>query len=388
MATRTTDRVPVFVDRDSPLRPDLVLVLTYLAVSAIGLLMVYSATAPSLEARGLDPTSELKEQAIFVVIGFVVFGIMSSIDLTEIRGFVGPIYLVAIGLLVLVLSPLGDSEGIAQRWIDLGPLQFQPSEVAKIAVVLMLASVLGMADTPLTWRTVARALVIVGIPAGLIFLQPDLGTMLVFAFVVLVMLFAAGSTLRQLGFLALATIIGTVGLFQLNLIKDYQITRLTAFIDPDAASLDAVYNQVQSEIAIGSGGLLGKGLFEGSQTNLQFVPVQSSDFIFTAVGEQFGFVGSVVVLALFAVLLFRLLVIALNARSRFSYLVVTGIAAMLAFHVFVNIGMTVRVMPVTGLPLPFMSSGGTVFVAMSAALGLAHAAWIRRNTTLAERPPD
>lgn len=388
MTTRTTDRVPVFVDRDSPLRPDLVLVLTYLAVSAIGLLMVYSATAPSLEARGLDPTAELKEQAIFVVIGFVVFGIMSSIDLTEIRGFVGPIYLVAIGLLVLVLSPLGDSEGIAQRWIDLGPLQFQPSEVAKIAVVLMLASVLGMADTPLTWRTVARALVIVGIPAGLIFLQPDLGTMLVFAFVVLVMLFAAGSTLRQLGFLALATIIGTVGLFQLNLIKDYQITRLTAFIDPDAASLDAVYNQVQSEIAIGSGGLLGKGLFEGSQTNLQFVPVQSSDFIFTAVGEQFGFVGSVVVLALFAVLLFRLLVIALNARSRFSYLVVTGIAAMLAFHVFVNIGMTVRVMPVTGLPLPFMSSGGTVFVAMSAALGLAHAAWIRRNTTLAERPPD
>ena len=388
MATRTTDRVPVFVDRDSPLRPDLVLVLTYLAVSAIGLLMVYSATAPSLEARGLDPTAELKEQAIFVVIGFVVFGIMSSIDLTEIRGFVGPIYLVAIGLLVLVLSPLGDSEGIAQRWIDLGPLQFQPSEVAKIAVVLMLASVLGMADTPLSWRTVARALVIVGIPAGLIFLQPDLGTMLVFAFLVLVMLFAAGSTVRQLGFIALATIIGTVGLFQLNLIKDYQITRLTAFIDPDAASLDAVYNQVQSEIAIGSGGLLGKGLFEGSQTNLQFVPVQSSDFIFTAVGEQFGFVGSVVVLALFAVLLFRLLVIALNARSRFSYLVVTGIAAMIAFHVFVNIGMTVRVMPVTGLPLPFMSSGGTVFVAMSAALGLAHAAWIRRNTTLAERPPD
>ena len=143
---------------------------------------------------------------------------------------------------------------------------------------------------------------------------------------------------------------------------------------------------MQSEIAIGSGGLFGKGLFEGSQTNLQFVPVQSSDFIFTAVGEQFGFVGSVVVLALFGVLLFRLLMIARSARSRFSYLVVTGIAAMLAFHMFVNIGMTIRVMPVTGLPLPFMSSGGTVFVAMSAALGLAHSAWIRRNMTLAERP--
>ncbi|MFO7699828.1 MAG: FtsW/RodA/SpoVE family cell cycle protein, partial [Acidimicrobiia bacterium] len=308
--------------------------------------------------------------------------------LTEIRGFVGPMYVISIGLLVLVMTPLGDSAGIAQRWIDLGIVQFQPSEVAKIAVVLMLASILSMATTPLSWQTVARALVIVGVPAALIFLQPDLGTMLVFAFVMLVMLFAGGSTLRQLGFIALATIIGTVGLFQLNLIKDYQVTRLTAFIDPEGASLDAVYNQVQSEIAIGSGGLLGKGLFEGSQTNLQFVPVQASDFIFTAVGEQFGFVGSLIVLGLFGLLLFRLLLTALNARSRFSFLVVTGIAAMFAFHVFVNIGMTVRVMPVTGLPLPFMSSGGTFFVMMSAALGLAHSAWIRRNTTLAERPPE
>ena len=388
MALPSTDRVPVFIDRDSPLRPDLVLVVTYLLISAIGLLMVYSATAPGLEARGLDPTRDLKEQAIFVVIGFVVFGVVSSLDLTEIRGFVGPIYIIAIGLLVLVMTPLGDSEGIAQRWIDLGLVQFQPSEVAKIAVVLMLASILAMASTPLAWQNVARALLVVAVPAGLIFLQPDLGTMLVFAFVMLVMLFAGGATLRQLGFIALATIIGTVGLFQLNLIKDYQVTRLTAFIDPAGASLDAVYNQVQSEIAIGSGGLLGKGLFEGSQTNLQFVPVQSSDFIFTAVGEQFGFVGSVIVLGLFAILLFRLLMTAMSARSRFSYLVVTGIAAMLAFHVFVNVGMTVRVMPVTGLPLPFMSAGGTVFVAMSAALGLAHSAWIRRNVTLAERPPE
>ncbi len=388
MAYATTDRVPVFIDRDSPLRPDLVLVVTYLLISAIGLLMVYSATAPGLEARGLDPTRDLKEQAIFVVIGFVVFGFVSTIDLTEIRGFVGPVYVISIALLVLVMTPLGDSEGLAQRWIDLGIVQFQPSEVAKIAVVLMLASILSMATTPLSWQAVARALVIVGVPAVLIFLQPDLGTMLVFAFVMLVMLFAAGSTLRQLGFIALATIIGTVGLFQLNLIKDYQVLRLTAFIDPEGASLDAVYNQVQSEIAIGSGGLLGKGLFEGSQTNLQFVPVQASDFIFTAVGEQFGFVGSLIVLGLFGLLLFRLLLTALHARSRFSFLVVTGIAAMLAFHVFVNIGMTVRVMPVTGLPLPFMSSGGTFFVMMSAALGLAHSAWIRRNTTLAERPPE
>ncbi len=388
MTSTMSDRTPVFLDRDSPLRPDMTLVVTYLVISAMGLLMVYSATAPGLRARGLDPTAELKEQAIFVVIGFVVFGIMSSIDLMELKGFVGPIYVISIALLVLVLSPLGESEGQAQRWIDLGLIQFQPSEVAKIAVVLMLASVLSFADVPLTWKTTMRSVLIVAVPAGLIFLQPDLGTMLVFAFVLLAMLFVGGATLRQLGFLGVATVVGTVGLFQLNLVKQYQINRLTAFLDPTGSSLDLVYNQVQSEIAIGSGGLLGKGLFEGSQTNLRFVPVQASDFIFTAVGEQFGFIGSVLVLALFGILLFRLLVIARSARSRFSFLVVTGIAAMLAFHVFVNVGMTVRIMPVTGLPLPFMSSGGTVFVVMSAALGLAHAAWIRRNMTLAERPAE
>jgi rod shape determining protein RodA len=388
MTSTMSDRTPVFLDRDSPLRPDMMLVVTYLVISAVGLLMVYSATAPGLRARGLDPTAELKEQAIFVVIGFIAFGIASSIDLMELKGFVGPIYVISIALLVLVLSPLGESEGEAQRWIDLGLIQFQPSEVAKIAVVLMLASALSFAEVPLSWKTTMRAVVIVAVPAGLIFLQPDLGTMLVFAFVLLVMLFVGGATLRQLGFLGLATVVGTVGIFQLNLVKQYQINRLTAFLDPAGSDLNLTYNQVQSEIAIGSGGLLGKGLFEGSQTNLRFVPVQASDFIFTAVGEQFGFIGSVLILALFGLLLFRLLIIARYARSRFSFLVVAGIAAMLAFHVFVNIGMTVRIMPVTGLPLPFMSSGGTVFVVMSAALGLAHSAWIRRNMTLAERPAD
>ncbi|MDJ0791352.1 MAG: rod shape-determining protein RodA [Acidimicrobiia bacterium] len=388
MAYTVQDRSPVFLDRDSPLRPDITLVVAYLVLAAIGLLMVYSATAPGLSARGLDPTAELKEQAIFVVIGFIVFGVASSIDLMELKGFVGPIYAISIGLLLVVLTPLGDSEGIAQRWIDLGPIQFQPSEFAKLAVILMLASLLAGAAVPLTWQTTLRAVVFVAVPAFLIFSQPDLGTMLVFGFVLLVMLFVGGATLRQLGFLALVGVIGTVGLFQLNQIDEYQINRLTAFLDPASNELSLSYNQVQSEIAIGSGGLFGKGLFEGSQTNLQFVPVQASDFIFTAVGEQFGFVGGAIVIALFGVILFRLLVTARSARSRFSYLVVTGIAAMFAFHIFVNIGMTIRLMPVTGLPLPFMSSGGTVFVAMSAALGLAHSAWIRRNMTLAERPSE
>lgn len=384
MAIRSTERSTSVRMKDEPLKPDLVLVLTYMVISAIGLLMIYSATAPRLEAGGYDPATELRDQAIFVVIGFIVFGVMSTVDLVELKGFAGPIYLASIVPLVVVLTGLGDSEGFAQRWIQLGPIQFQPSELAKIAVILMVASLLANAETPLEWQNVGRVLAVVGVPAVLIFRQPDLGTMLVFAFVALTMLFVGGATMRQLGFLFVATIVGTVGIFQLGFIKSWQLVRLTAFIDPESHSLDQTYNQVQSEIAIGSGGLVGKGLFEGSQTNLQFVPVQSSDFIFTAVGEQFGFVGSAIVIALFALLLFRLLTIAVNARSTFAFLVTTGVAAMLAFHIFVNIGMTIRIMPVTGLPLPFMSAGGTVFVALSASLGLAHSAWIRRNSPVGE----
>ncbi len=377
-ATQYRDSTPIsLMHPEAPMKPDLMLVLSYIVVTAIGLLMIFSATAPGLEARGLDPTRELKEQAIFVVIGFLVFGIVSSIDLTEIRGFTAPIYVISMLLLVLVFI-VGDSAGGAQRWIDLGLLRFQPSEVAKIAVILSLATLLSSAEPPLKWLSVAKSLMLVSLPAGLIFLQPDLGTMLVFAFVVITMLFAAGATMRQLAFIGVATIIATVGVFQLDLIQDYQVDRLTAFVNPGAHELSLSYNQVQSEIAIGSGGMFGKGLFEGTQTNYQFVPVQSSDFIFTAVGEQFGFVGSVAVILLFGIMLWRLLVIAMNARNHFAYLVTIGIAAMLAFHIFVNIGMTIRIMPVTGLPLPFMSSGGTVFVVMSAALGLAHSAWIRR----------
>lgn len=381
MSLLSRNRPPRMVDRHEPLMPDLVLVLTYLMLSGIGLLMIYSATAPGLEAAGRDPGSELRDQAIFVVIGLVVFGIVSAIDLTELKGFTGPIYLISVVLLVAVF-PLGESSGVAQRWIDLGPVQFQPSEFAKIAVILMVASLLAAAETPLEWRSVARVLAVVGVPAVLIFRQPDLGTTLVFVFVALAMLFVGGATFRQLGFLFVAAVVGTVSVFKLGVIEEYQITRLTAFVDPDSQSLDVIYNQVQSEIAIGSGGLFGKGLFEGSQTNLQFVPVQASDFIFTAVGEQFGFVGSVIVIGLFGLLVFRLLIIATNARSRFALLVALGVASMLVFHIFVNIGMTLLIMPVTGLPLPFMSAGGTVFVALSAALGLAHSAWIRRNSPM------
>jgi len=230
-----------------------------------------------------------------------------------------------------------------------------------------------------------RALSLVGLPAVLIFFQPDLGTMLVFAFVVIVMLFAANATWRQLASLVIAALVGTTGIFRMGAIRAYQLARLTAFLDPTADPIGAGYNQLQSEIAIGTGGLAGKGLFQGSQTNLRFVPEQTTDFIFTAVGEQFGFLGSAFVIVLYGLIVWRILVAAASAPDRFSRLVAVGVAGLVAFHVFVNIGMTVRLMPVTGLPLPFMSAGGTVFLALSAALGLAHSVWLRRTPSPGER---
>ncbi|MEA2009939.1 MAG: rod shape-determining protein RodA [Actinomycetota bacterium] len=382
----TTDRSQVsLLRRDRKFRPDWLLLISYVALSALGLMMIYTASAPRLEALGVSPTREVEQQAAFVLIGFMAFGVVSLISMATIRPWVSAIYLGSIVTLVLVLSPLGSSVKGAQRWMQLGPIRFQPSEIAKLAVILALAALLAAAAKPMRWDRVARAVALVALPSVLIFLQPDLGTMLTFGFIAGVMIFVAGATWRQVAALVVVGLIGTVGLFQVGAIKEYQITRLTAFLDPVSDVLNTQYNQYQSQIAIGTGGLFGKGLFNGTQTNLRFVPEQSSDFIFTAVGEQLGFVGSLLVLALFGVLIWRVLVSAANAATRFGQLVATGVAALLAFHVFVNIGMTVRLMPVTGLPLPFMSSGGTVFVMMSIALGFAHSSWLRRPTLPIER---
>ncbi len=374
--------------RERQLRPDWLLLIAYVALSAFGLLMIYTASAPRLEALGVSPTRELEQQAAFVLIGFMAFGVVSLISVATIRPWVSAIYLGSIVTLVLVLSPLGSSVKGAQRWMQLGPIRFQPSEIAKLAVILALAALLSAAAQPMRWDRVARGVALVALPSVLIFRQPDLGTMLTFGFIAGVMIFVAGATWRQMAALIVAGLVGTVGLFQVGAIKEYQITRLTAFLDPVTDVLVTQYNQFQSQVAIGTGGLFGKGLFNGTQTNLRFVPEQSSDFIFTAVGEQLGFAGSFLVLVLFGVIIWRTLVSAANARDRFGQLTATGVAALLAFHVFVNIGMTVRLMPVTGLPLPFMSSGGTVFVTMSIALGLAHSTWMRRSTLPAERSAD
>lgn len=377
LTARRTEPVTI-LQRERSLRPDLFLILPYLALAALGIVMVYTASAPRNELLDLDPAVTVRRHVIFVLIGFAVFIASSLIGGRTLRSLSIPFYMVSVIALGLVLTPLGRELKGAQRWIQIGPLQLQPSEFAKIAVILALAVLLANAGSNLKWHHIGRGVILVGLPAVLIFLQPDLGTMLVFFFVSVVMLFVGGTTFRQLAFIGLAAIVVAVTLFQIGAIKQYQIDRVTSYLDGGSGD-DADYNQLQSEIAIGSGGFFGKGLFGGTQTNLSFVPEQSSDFIFTAVGEQLGFVGGSIVLGLYAMIVWRLLIAAGNGRERFSQMVAIGVGALLVFHVFVNVGMTLRLIPVTGLPLPFLSAGGTFFIAMSLGLGLAHSVWMRRS---------
>ncbi|VAV98431.1 Rod shape-determining protein RodA [hydrothermal vent metagenome] len=373
-----------YLQRERALKPDVILVLSFLLLAAISIVMVYTASAPRARSLGEPESAEAIKQAVFAVVGVVAFIVASVIEPRTIRLSAPSVYLASLVTLVVVqFTRVHDG---AQRWIDLGPVQFQPSEAAKLAVILALAALLASETGKVLSPTrIAQALALVAVPAVLIFMQPDLGTMLVFGFFTVVMLFVAGTTGRQLGFLMFAAVGGVVVMVQTNLLQAYQVRRLTAFLDEAGSSLDAVYNQQQSEIAIGAGGLFGTGLLNGAQTNLNFVPVQASDFIFTAIGEQLGFIGASLILALYALIIWRILMIALVARSQFSQLVAVGFAAMLMFHVFVNVGMTVKVMPVTGLPLPWMSAGGTAFVVMSTGLGIVHGIWMRRSPVPGER---
>lgn len=377
LAARRTEPVTL-LQRERTLRPDLLLIISYLALTGLGLVMIYSASAPRLLADGDSPSALVRRQMVFAAVGIVGFVVASLIEHRTLK-MLAPIAYVGslISLIVVLFMPVVAG---ANRWIDFGFFQFQPSELAKVALILALASILASSrDKALDWTEIARSVGLVAIPAALIFKQPDLGTMLVFGFVAVVMVFSAGTTWRQFAFLTITAVIGSVTLFKAGWIAEYQLTRITAFLDETSDVVDSNYNLIQSKIAIGSGGLFGRGLFEGAQTNLSFVPEQSTDFIFTAIGEQLGFVGATVVIGLFAVIAWRLLIAAANGRDRFSQLVAIGVAAMLVFHVFVNIGMTVRITPVTGLPLPFLSAGGTAFIAMSLALGLGHSVWMRRS---------
>ncbi len=360
-------------DAYAPVRHlDPILVFAALALSVIGIVMVRSATAGALEQQGLDPNLFVTKQAISLSLGIAAMVLAAAVDYRYFRAWSILFYGAVLVLLGLVLTPLGVTVNGAQRWIEFGGFQVQPSELAKVAVIVVVAAILNERKGEPTVGTMLGSIVIVLVPMGLIFLEPDLGTMIVFIWLTFVLFLVGGVKLRWLLTLIGAGIGAIATAFRLELIQEYQLSRLTAFLDAGNSELarSTGYHLDQSLIAIGSGQLTGKGLYEGTQNTLRYVPENHTDFIFTVIGEEFGFVGSVVVLALFALLLWRGLRIAMLARDLFGTLIAAGTVGLLALQVLVNIGMTIGIMPVTGMPLPFISYGTNAIIAFFLLVGL------------------
>jgi rod shape determining protein RodA len=356
---------------------DFVLVLATVIVAGIGLVMVYSATRGSLLAVGADPHLYVKKQALFVVLGVIAMVLLALFDYRRLEPIATPLYLLSVLSLLGVMAVGSHVQG-SQRWFSIGGgIQIQPSEFAVIGLILIVAAYCDRrTEEGLAWKDVFKLLILAGIPIGLVLIQPDLGTAIIMMIVLLVMLAVAGLPIRILVFLVLGVAFVALVAVETGVLHAYQIARLTTFLNPNSHSTNsqviaAIYNTTEAKNAIGSGGLFGTGLLHGAQTNLGYVPEQSTDFIFTAVGEQLGFVGAVGLLALLGVIAWRVLHAAGQSRDVFGRLVCTGLFTFVAFSVFQNAGMTMGIMPITGIPLPFVSYGGTAVISFFFAVGLA-----------------
>jgi rod shape determining protein RodA len=364
-------------------RLDWVLVLAVLALTVIGSLLVRAATFPLLVERGEDPDSMFQRHLLNVLLAFAVGALVAFLDYRLLRAYAPIVYVLSCAGLIAVLTPLGETINGSHSWIVLGGgFQLQPSEFAKVGLVVLLAMILGEprdGEVGPGGRDMVWTLILAGAPAVLIMMQPDLGTTLVFMAVVLGMLAISGAPRRWLLGLVSSGLLLAFLVWSLGLLKPYQIARFTAFIDPSADPRGAGYNAQQAKIAVGSGGVTGKGLFNGEQTGGHFVPEQQTDFIFTVAGEELGFVGAAAIVLLLAVILWRGLIIATHAADLFGTLVASGVVCWMAFQAFENIGMTLGIMPITGLPLPFVSYGGSSTFANMIALGLLQAVHLRRR---------
>lgn len=348
-----------------PLRSmDKLLLFSALALAVFGVIMVFSATRADTPS-----TYYLKRQLMFLLLAVPVMALGAGFDYHKLMPYARTIYGASLFLLVVVL--FFPARGGTRGWITLPFFDAQPSEIAKIAVILMLATFIADRRMEIgSSKEFAQALGIALLPMFLIYLEPDLG-MTIAVFVIAVgMLVVGGARLRQVAALGAASAVIVVAALQLNILKSYQLSRLLVFIRPDSDPLHTGYNLLQSKIAIGSGQLVGKGLFQGTQTNLKFIPEHHTDFIFSVVGEELGFIGGIVLLVLFAVLLWRAFKIAMTARDAFGTMLAVGIVVMFFFQILVNVGMTMGIMPVTGITLPFLSYGGSSLIVNFFCVGL------------------
>ncbi len=370
--------------KDSPLRHvDWVLVTAVLALALIGTLLVWSATEPSLRQQGLNPRTYLEKQLLNVAIGLVLMVLASLASSRQLRLFAPLVYVGACLGLLVVLSPLGTTVNGAHSWISLpGGFQIEPSEFAKIGMILMLALVLGDLRDRVPrpgLRELALALGVGAVPLVLVARQPDLGVAILLLVLLAGMIALSGLQLRWLAGLAAAGVLGGLAAWNMHLLKAYQMQRLKSFINPSADPAGAGYSAAQAKIAIGSGRMFGQGLFHGQLVAGNFVPEQHTDFIFSVAGEELGFVGAITIIALLAIVLVRALRIAARADDMFGLLTASGIAIWFGVQSFINIGMTIGIAPVTGLPLPFVSYGGSAMFADMLAIGVLLAIHRRRR---------
>jgi rod shape determining protein RodA len=353
-------------------RFDIQLTFYGLALAVVGLLMAYSNSS----GAPLAPGSTFTRGLMWFAVAIAVFTAAAAIDTRWLRTFSWLIYVVNIGLLVLTLA-IGSGVGGVSRWVSIFGLQFQFSEVAKILMVGVLASYLAARrDRMGSLSTAIGAGLLIGPPFALVLIQPDLGTSLVFGAILLGMLFVAGVRLRWL-LLGFAVVLAAAPVLW-SLLADYQRRRLLSFLDPSADPLGSGFQLIQSQIAVGSGGLFGTGLNAGAAGAADLLPVQTTDFVAAVLFQELGFVGGVIVFALFGALIWRVLLAGWRSDDMFGVAFAAGIASMLLFQLFVNVGMVIGIMPVTGIPLPFVTHGGASLISIALGLGILQSLNMRR----------
>jgi rod shape determining protein RodA len=367
---------------------DWVLMGAVAGLLVLGTLLVWSATAPRDALTGGDPTAYLRRHVVNVAIGAVLMLVVLVTDHRWVRILAPVVYLGSVGGLVLVLT-MGSTINGSRSWLVLGGLSVQPSEFAKLTVVvgmaLLCAERADWSRRGIRTGEVLGMLVIAGVPAALILMQPDLGTMLVLSATVFGVIAAAGAPRRWLVLLVAGGVTAGVTAVSMGVLRQYQIDRFLAFTNPDLDPRGAGYNVEQARIAVGNGGLFGQGLFDGSQTRSGFVPEQHTDFVFTVAGEEIGLVGSAILIGLLGLVIWRALAIAWATDDVFGRVCAAGIACWFGFQSFQNIGMCLGIMPVTGVPLPFVSYGGSALFASMLAVGLLHNIHLRSAAAVPTR---
>jgi rod shape determining protein RodA len=356
---------------------DVQLVVYAALLVAVGLVMAYTNSVEN-GSTPLEAGTTFTRGLMWAGIASITFVIATGFDYRWLKTLSWPAYALQIGLLLLTLA-IGDGVGNSARWITLGPLTFQFSELAKILMIIVLANYLAGRGRRLdSLATILGAGVLVVPPLALVMLQPDLGTSLVFAAILVGMLWMSGASLKWLGAMA-AAVIALIPVAWTYLLRDYQKERLTSFLNPKPDITDSGYQLYQSQIAVGSGGWFGRGLTNGTQTQGDFLPVQSTDFVFSVLAEELGFIGAMVLFVLFVLLIWRVLVAGWRSRDPFGTLFASGVASMILFQLFVNVGMVMGIMPITGIPLPFVTHGGASLVSIAIGLGILQSINIRQT---------